>query len=243
MRKGPAGLTYILCLLCFAVYDLSPQVANTQNAPQEKSSEKEQLQVNWIYGAYLRKGSILIALTNHERLVLYARQTYTTPGISAKSALFSAADHLSDSPPQWNGEIKGYGQRLASRHGQFVIQNTLTSLGNGLLGYEPRYDRCNCSGFWDRTGHAVLRNFVTYNSTEKSMRPQLASYAAALAAGAISSTWKPESEPWHEAYRSVITQAAFGVCANWLGEFAPEIGRLIRKDKKDASLNMEIPER
>jgi hypothetical protein len=56
-------------------------------------------------------------------------------------------------------------------------------------------------------------------------------YGAALAAGAISSTWKPNQQGWAEGYRSVITQAGFGMLTNLLSEFAPEIVRIVRKPK------------
>jgi hypothetical protein len=159
---------------------------------------------------------------------LYAKQTFTSPGIYLKTALFSVGDHISDSPSEWDGKWGGFGRRVASRHGQFVIQNTLASAANGALGYEPRYDRCSCSGFWPRMGHASVRNFITYDRSETKKRPQIGLFGAALAAGAISSTWKPKHEVWTEGYRSVITQAGFGMVTNVLSEFAPEIIRLLR---------------
>jgi hypothetical protein len=68
----------------------------------------------------------------------------------------------------------GYAKRTASRYGQFVTQNALSAVGNTLLGFEPRYNRCQCTGFWPRTRHAFVRNFVTYDRTERHLRPQLA---------------------------------------------------------------------
>jgi hypothetical protein len=189
------------------------------------------LQVNWIYGAYVPKNEPLLPLTGSQRLKLYARQTFTTPGIYVKTGLFSAVDQMLDSPPNWDRDLGGFGLRVASRHGQFMIQNSLAALGNAALRYEPRYDRCRCSGFWPRTQHAVLRNFVTYDHSETAKRPQFAMYGAALAAGAVSSLWKPDSDAWDEGYRSMITQAGFGTAANLLSEFAPEIIRIIRRPK------------
>ena len=198
------------------------------------SASKEQLEVNWIYGAYVPKESPLLALNRDQRLKLYVRQTFSSPGTYVKTGLFSIGDQITKSPPEWGDGIGGYAKRVASRHGQFVIQNSFSTLGNGLLHYEPRYDRCRCSGFWPRTRHALWRNFVTYNHTESAIRPQFASYGAALAAGAISSTWKPNTTAWTEAYRSAFTQVGFGMVANWVGEFAAEIGQVIHKQKAGA---------
>src|SRR5256886_16998668 len=140
--------------------------------------------VNWIYGAYIPKNATLSPLSEHQRVTLYLRQTFTTPGIYVKTGLFSIGDQISNSPPEWGGGAGGYARRVGSRYGQFVIQSSFASLGNGLLAYEPRYDRCRCSGLWPRTKHALLRNFVTYDQSEKAMRFQVASYGAAVAAGA-----------------------------------------------------------
>jgi hypothetical protein len=194
--------------------------------PQEASA----INVNWLYGAYVPKGFELKPLSGHQRGQLYLRQTYLTWGIYLKTGMFALGDQAHDSPEQWDDGFAGYGQRLASRYGQFAIQNTLSSTGNWLLGYEPRYERCRCSGAWPRIGHALFRNFVTYNQTERERRPQIAMYAGALGAGMISSTWKPDQgDLWIQGYHSVVTQAAFGSFSNVLGEFAPEIGRLLKR--------------
>ena len=197
-----------------------------------------QLTVNWLYGAYVPKDAPLESLTDHQRLQLYLRQTFTTPGIYAKSAMFSIGDQINHSPPGWGDGITGYFQRVGSRHGQFVVQNSLSALGNAALGFEPRYDRCRCSNWGPRTGHAILRNFVTYDRSEKSLRPQIAMYAGAFGAGVIAGTWKPQNPDLvREGYHSIITQAGFGVAANLIGEFAPEIRHLLtgrkRKSTKD----------
>lgn len=194
--------------------------------------ENEQLKVNWLYGAYVPKDVPLLSLTPEQRFKLYTRQSFTTPGIYLKIGLFSVSDQAINSPPDWGRGFEGYGYRVASRYGQFVIQNTISTLGNAVLQYEPRYDRCRCTGFWPRTGHAFLRNFVTYNSAEAHYRPQIALYGAALTAGMISGTWKPRHEVWPEGYRGAMTQAGFGILANWIGEFAPEIVHIVRHKRK-----------
>jgi hypothetical protein len=134
---------------------------NNPQIPVKKADE--QINVNWLYGSYVPKDVPLRALTNDERIKLYVRQSFTTPGMYIKTALFSIGDQINDSPPAWGGGFEGYGRRFASRQGQFVVQNSFSALGNAILAYEPRYDRCRCSGFWRRTRHALLRDFFTYN--------------------------------------------------------------------------------
>ena len=200
--------------------------------PAQEPEPKPQLQVNWLYGAFVPKDVPLHSLSNQQRLRLFLRQSFTTPGVYAKTALFSLSDQARNSPPEWGDGSGSYAKRFASRYGQFVTQNALVGLGNGLLGFEPRYDRCKCTGFWSRTRHAFVRNFVTYDRTEQHLRPQLALYAGAFGAGVIAGTWAPASpDLLDKGYQSVITQAVYGVCAHWLGEFAPDIKRILQRNK------------
>lgn len=201
------------------------------NAPTTKQPGKEELNVNWLYGAYVPKDAPLVPLTNHQRGKLFLRQTFTTPGIYFKTAFLALMDQAKGTPYEWGGGFEGYGRRLASRYGQFTIQNVFSAVGNAALQFEPRYDRCHCVGLGPRTKHAFLRNFVTYNKTEKEMRPQFALYGAAFAAGIVSSQWKPQPRPWTDGYRGMLTQAGFGMLSNWIGEFAPEISRKVRLGK------------
>lgn len=195
-------------------------------------STSAQLNVNWLYGAYVPKDAPLETLNVHQRFRLYLRQTFTTPGIYVKTLLFSVGDQVNDSPPGWGQDVTGYLKRLGSRQAQFVLQNSFVALGNGFLGYEPRYDRCRCSGFWGRTSHALQRNFITYDRTEIARRPQIAMYSGAFLAGFVAGTWKPSNRDLvAEGYRGVITQAAFGSAANWIGEFAPDVIKKIRGKK------------
>lgn len=229
----------LLLASTFGLVLLAPMsVAQTQGKPQQSSEPKQnqQLQVNWLYGAFVPKDVPLQSLSNHQRFQLFLRQSFTTPGVYVKTAFFSLSDQAANSPPEWGDGFGGYAKRTGSRYGQFVTQNALSGVGNGLLGFEPRYNRCQCTGFWPRTRHAFIRNFVTYDRTEQHMRPQLALYAGAFSAGVIAGTWAPGNPDLvPKGYQSVITQAAFGVCANWLGEFAPDFKRILQKRKSGKS--------
>jgi hypothetical protein len=210
---------------------VSRGITQTAQPPDQQSSP---INVNWLYGAYVPKDVPLEPLTADQRFKLYLRQTFTTPGIYVKTLFFSVGDQINNSPPAWGQGWEGYARRVGSRQAQFVVQNTLSAFGNAALGYEPRYDRCRCSGFWQRTGHALHRNFVTYdrNENERIIRPQVALYGAAFAAGVVAGTWKPSDRDLvAEGYRGVVTQAGFGMAANWIGEFAPDIIRKVRGKK------------
>ena len=217
-------------VLLLLALPLLAQDAPSSTAPAQNNAKE--LQVNWLYGAFVPKEVPFTSLTNSQRFKLYLRQTYLGWGPYLKTGFFAVGDQITNSPPEWAGGIAGFGKRVASRHGTFTIQNTFSATGNLLLRYEPRYDRCRCSGVGPRIRHAFVRNFVTYNHTEHEYRPQIALYAGAMGAGMISSVWEPQAPAaWRVGYQSMITQAAFGSFANLAAEFAPEITRVLHIGK------------
>jgi hypothetical protein len=191
-----------------------------------------QLPVNWLYGAYVPKDVPLVALNGQERFKLYLRQTYTTPGIYIKTGFFAVHDQVTGTPPEWEEGFEGFAKRVGSNHGVNVIQNSFTAAGQAAVGWEPRYDRCRCTGGWRRFGHAFLRTFITYDSSEQSRRPNIMPFAAAFGAGAIGATWNPGNpKVVVKGYQSVFTQAWVGVLTNSIGEFAPDVLKKLKKGK------------
>jgi hypothetical protein len=217
---------FLILFIAIGVVGTPPVVSAAGQEPDSETNEQPSpaLSVNWLYGAYVPKDVPLVPLSSSERRQLWVRQTFLTTGIYFKTGVFALGDQINGKPPEWDGNAKGFGQRFGSRYGQFTVQNSITAAGNWALGYEPRYERCRCTGAWPRIRHALVRNFVTYNTTEHERRPQIAMYAGAWAAGLVASTWKPAKDPiWREGYHSLITQAAFGSFANLVGEFSEDI--------------------
>ena len=225
--RGPSSALRAITIFLVFVWVIATV---TPGVLAQTKTEDNQINVNWLYGSYVPKDVPLRSLNGRERLKLYVRQTYTTPGIYIKTTLFALRDQIADSQPEWGDGFGGFAKRLANRQGQFIVQNSVISLGDGVLGWEPRYDRCRCSGFWPRTRHAAIRNFVTYNRTEKSLRPQLMPYVGASSAAILATKWEPGNPSWQvRSYQAAITQVFVGVGINWIGEFGPEISRVVRK--------------
>ena len=210
----------------------TPAQQTTQQQTAGQQAEK-QINVNWLYGSFVPKDVPLEPLTPPQRFQLYLHQTYITYGIYIKTVFFALEGQIKGTPPEWEG-ASGFGKRALSYQGQFIIQNTISSAGNAYVGWEPRYERCRCDGIKSRTWHAIKRNFVTYNSTDSSLRPQIMPYLGAAGGAAIASVaWLPGSQqPGTKAYQAAITQIFVGVTVNLVAEYAPEWTRLIRRDKK-----------
>jgi hypothetical protein len=235
-RQTIVVLVFLLMSSCIAQQSTQdPQAPTPKTQPQAAQSSAQtpdkQINVNWLYGAYVPKGVKRASLNGSERVHLWVRENFTTYGTYFKTALFSLADQRRNSPPAWGDGWAGYGKRVASREGQFVIQNSLSSLGDGILGYEPRYDSCTCDGFWARTGHAVARNFVTYDRSGTKHRLQIPLYLSAFGAGVVAGTWTPNHDLLTMGGHSVLTQVGVGVAANFMGEFWPQIERIWKHKK------------
>jgi hypothetical protein len=182
----------------------------------------------WFTGVFIPKGAERTPLTGDQRRELYLQQTLTTPGAYLKRMFAAGIDQARGVPYQWDDGWAGYAERFASREGQFIAANSLAALGNAALKYEPRYDRCDCVGFWPRTWHAAMRNFLTYDESETTLRPQWALYAGAFGGGLISTAWKPmPRNAFAEGGRAAAEQGGYGVALNFFIEFAGEINRKI----------------
>ena len=220
-------------LALFVSISFAQETADATGRPQQPAVNS-QLPVNWLYGAYIPKNAPMVALNGRQRFKLYVRQTYTTPGIYIKTGFFALHDQVKNTPEAWGDGFPGFAKRVGSNQATNIIQNSFTSLGQGVVGWEPRYDRCRCEGGWPRFRHAFIRNFITYAHDERSIRPNVMPFAAASGAGAIAATWNPNSPTITvKAYQSAITQAWVGVIINSIGEFAPDVKKKIGRHKKD----------
>lgn len=179
----------------------------------------------WVAGIYVGRNRKLVPMSRQQREDYYLHQTLTTPEAYAKRA-FGALIDQARGVPAWQGGMGGYGERFASREGQFITANSIAALANAKLGYEVRYDKCKCSGAWPRARHAILRNFLTYDRSEVNLRPQWALYGGAFAGGLVATTWKPSGQSYLvNAGWGVLGQAAYGTLLNLITEFGTEINR------------------
>jgi hypothetical protein len=208
-----------------AVEDKTKEAVDmTKNAATAGILKARDWESNRFAGIFVGRNRPLVTLTTKQREEIYLSQTLTTPEAYVKR-MFGALIDQARGTPDWQGGIGGYGERWASREGQFITANSLAALGNAELGYEVRYDRCKCAGK-GRLWHAIERNFLTYNRTERELRPQWALYGGAFSGGVLATTWKPGEQSYlkNGAY-GMLGQAAYGTLLNLVTEFAAEINR------------------
>jgi hypothetical protein len=209
------------------------QVAETTKKLEEETLDKvRDWEVGWITGPYISRNHKRVALTAKQRRDIYLEETFTTSSAYFKRAFTAAIDQARDSPSQWPEGWGGYGERFASREGQFFAADSLAALGDAKLKYEPRYDQCRCSGFWPRARHAILRNFLTYDESEQHLHPQWALYGGAFGGGVIAASWKPHLHSvFTEGGIAAVEEAGYGSAINLLIEFSGEINRKLWRRK------------
>jgi len=200
----------------------------TKNLGQAALLKARDWESGWLTGVYVEEGKTMIPLSVKQRREIYLEQTLTTPGAYMKRMFAAGIDQARGVPSQWDDGWDGYVERFASREGQFIAANTLAYLGNVALKYEPRYDQCRCTGFWPRTRHAIVRNFLTYNETEQELRPQWALYGGSFGGGLLSTAWKPHPRNgFAEGGRAMLGQAGYGALLNFFIEFSTDINQAI----------------
>lgn len=197
----------------------------TKDAAKQSLLKARDWESSRIAGIYVGKNRRLVTLSREQREQIYLQQTLTTPEAYMKR-MFAALIDQARGVPAWQGGIGGYGERWASREGQFIASNSFAAYGNARLGYEVRYDRCKCDAFGARLKHAIMRNFLTYNQTEEELRPQWALYGGAFLGGVVATTWKPSGQSYgRNGLYGMVGQAGYGILLNVVTEFAIEINR------------------
>ena len=209
-----------------------------EQKPAETTVEKiRDLPAEWLIGPSIPSSRPLQPLTNRDREEVYLKQTFLSAQAYVARLFVAGIDQARGTPYQWGGGASAYAQRFGSRYGSFVIASTFHSLGNAALGYETRYDFCRCKGLERRSLHAIARNFITYNRTEKQLRPAIPLYAGSFGAGMISSTWLPgHRNVWKDGAYGALVQAGYGSAINWVSEFSLDILRKITKNKYPADI-------
>lgn len=205
----------------------------TKTIGEDTLVKVQEWETGWLTGPYAGRQRPLIPLTREQRKRIYLLQTFLSPSPYVKRMLVAGIDQWRDSPAAWGQGWGAYGERFASAEGQFFAANTLAALGNAKLKYDPMYDQCECSGFWPRTRHAIVRNFLTYDFTEKNLRPQWALYGGAFAGGLIATAWRPRPHAeFDNGLTAVAEQAAYGSVLNLFIEFAGDINQKIWRNRK-----------
>lgn len=203
----------------------SPPAAQTV-APT--TSKQDAIKVNPLFGIGNVSEDNYQPLTGEQRWQLFLKEDFTSPGAYFRALGPALGNHLSNKPTEWNQGLKGYGRRVASRYGTFLVQGAVRASAAALLKQDPRYIRSANKGKWSRVGHAILFNFVTLNNDGKKTLA-IARLGGSYAGGIVSMAWHPERHTWKDGVRIGHQQLVFGNFSNLVQEFWPEIQSIFKK--------------
>ena len=98
---------------------------------------------------------------------------------------------LRGDPYEWGGGTQGFAMRFGSRVAHVGIRNSIRLGIDVGLKIDPRYDRCECSGFKARTGHALRRVVMSRTDSGREIFA-IDNFAGAYVTPVIYHTWYPD---------------------------------------------------
>jgi len=118
------------------------------------------------------------------------------------SAAAAGLNQFTNSPPEWNQGMKGYGRRFGSDLGISAVGTTTRYALAEALHEDTLYYRCECRGVFPRAGHALLSTLTARRGVDGH---RIFSFAALVAPYAGSMTavyaWYPDRFGPKDAFR------------------------------------------
>jgi hypothetical protein len=166
-------------------------------------------------------------LTAEQKLHRTIRNVISPQGL-ANRAVTAGWNHLWRDPEEWGGNMDAYGKRFASRMGRLAVRQGVQLATDVAFGLEPRYDRCDCVGFWGRTGHAWRRVVISRRDNGEDIFA-ITNFAGAYIPPLITDQWYPASKnTWGHKWQSGTEFLAWRGVTNMVREFWPEISRKLK---------------
>jgi hypothetical protein len=109
---------------------------------------------------------------------------------TVKAFAFAGVDQLREKPPEWGTGWRGYGRRLASNEGEFLVEESVTAGLAAALHRPLDYSRCTCRGTIDRLAWA-LKASVTDPLPDGRSPIAIPRIVGAFAGSFAQSTWRP----------------------------------------------------
>jgi len=165
-------------------------------------------------------------LSPAEKAQLALRNTFGGQAI-ANRLFVAGIDQLVGNPEEWGGGIDAYSRRFGSRMARLAINNGIRLGTDVAFGIDPRYDRCDCSGFRARAGHAWRRVLISRRDSGGEIFA-ISNFASAYGTPMIAHHWYPDRlNNWSERTQSGTFQIGWRGVTNMIREFWPEMSRKI----------------
>lgn len=169
------------------------------------------------------------ALSGDDRWRLFVRNNFASPGALFQVLGPSFGQTMGNTPKEWGRNAGGFGRRAGLNFVTNTSQSAIHSSTSAVLGYDPRYQRCDCKGAMKRLGHAFAGIVLSADSTGKrGFNPS--NLMGAYGAGFIGASLYPERYSIRVKGLQQGHQQVGGVAfGNIFQEFQPEISRFFRR--------------
>jgi len=142
-----------------------------------------------------------------------------------------------DSEPGFGQGAEGYGKRYGAYFADGTIENFFTgAILPSIFRQDPRYFQSGHGTFWNRTGYAISRIFVTRADSGRNEFNVSEIFGSTIAAGISNYSYHPKSDRTISNTASVWgSQVGYDTITLVVKEFWPDIRRKIRKQPKPES--------
>jgi hypothetical protein len=106
---------------------------------------------------------------------------------------YAGIDQLRDNPPEWGKGWSGYGKRLASNVGEFVIQETVTDILAAAMDRPLDYQRCRCSGTGRRLRWVAMSAVTDPTPDRRHHSLAVPRILGAFAGSFAQASWRPNT--------------------------------------------------
>jgi hypothetical protein len=172
-------------------------------------------------------------MTSGERSALFFRGYLGSPIMYYEAAAVAAGQLIVGEPEGWPRTVSGYAKRSGSQVALLAVEEGIHEGGDALLGLDPRYYHCRCSGVWHRTGHALKMTFVAYDANGN-LHPDLPRLVGDYGGAMLVTTWYPSQYIARvQGVQMGHAQVGFDAGINILREFSPELKRLFHRVKAE----------
>jgi hypothetical protein len=234
MMKQSSCLIAILALMVGPLLSAQNQASTSDEHKSNSVSKGIDYLFNYLNMAGTTHASEFRPLTQRERTHLYLK-TMVNPLGYLKAGFSAGIDQWRGKPPEWEQGASGYGKRFANIVGQYSIQRTVTFGLASALHEDNRYFNSGKKGLWPRTGYALASGLLSRHD-DASLHLSISQVGGVAAGAFLSRFWLPPSQ--HSAGDAAIS---FGITmASNMGfgvvkEFLPDLGRALRKKRKQGS--------
>jgi hypothetical protein len=126
-----------------------------------------------------------------DRFRIYSRSIVSPYGVVGP-ALGAGIGQWENEPPEWKQGAEGYARRFGSGMGRHFIAETIRFGVAAADSEDPRYQRSDETGVWNRTRHTIVETFTSKTSSGARI-PAFSRFAGIYGAAFISNTWYPDS--------------------------------------------------